>query len=42
MAIPSLKYYKESENVLSPEFGTTGSACYDIYSHFDDGMFLYG
>lgn len=37
MAIPSLKYYKESENILSPEFGTTGSACFDIYSHFDDG-----
>ena len=36
MATPSLKYYKQRDNVIDPVFATKGSACFDIYSFFHD------
>mgnify|MGYP001160002081 FL=1 len=36
MATPSLKYYKQRDNVIDPVFATKGSACFDIYSYFHD------
>ena len=37
MAQPSLRYYKQNENVSDPTFATSGSACFDLFSFFEKG-----
>ena len=36
-----LKFFKLHEDVKSPEFATSGSACFDIYSHLTDKVVVY-
>ncbi len=36
-----LKYYKLHENVIAPEFATSGSACFDIHSYLTDRAVVY-
>ncbi len=36
MAQPSLRYNKQNENVADPTFATRGSACFDMFSYFQN------
>lgn len=37
-----LKFYKMSEDVLDPKFGTEGSACFDLHAYLKPGSSIVG